>query len=452
MALAAVILAAGSGERMGSNTPKVLHEIAGAPMLLHVARTAEALAPERLITVTGPASDEVRKQVRAFGIQTDFALQTEQRGTAHAVAAAREGLRGFEGRIVILYGDTPLLTAESLHKLTSCLDAGADIAVLGFKASDPTGYGRLIFNGDGEIETIVEHRDADAEQRRIIHCNSGVMAADAGLLFELIDKVKPDNEAAEYYLTDIVTIARAMGLRTGAAICDESETRGVNDRVELASAEAAFQDRARKNAMRSGVTLIAPDSVHFSHDTELGPDTVVEPFVRFGPGVRIGGGVRIMSFTYLQGCDIGSHTQIGPFARLRPGTELGTGVRVGNFVEIKKAHLADGSRAAHLSYIGDASIGKNANIGAGTIFCNFDGRSKHHSVVGDQAFIGSDTVIVSPVHIGDAAMTAAGSVITRDVPADSLGIARSRQSVIKDFARRFRDRWKRPVSDKSGSS
>jgi len=435
MPTALIILAAGQGTRMNSDLPKVLHQIAGAPLLAHAMQAGDALVPERVVVVAGHGAGAVEAAARAHDPEAIVVQQQEQLGTAHAVAQARAALEGFEGDAVVLYGDTPFIRPETLEAMAAARGAH-DVVVLGFEAADPGRYGRLVTEGD-RLTRIVEFKDASGEERAISLCNSGVLAADAQLLFSLIDAVGNDNAAGEYYLTDIVEIARARGLSAGVVRCDEAETLGVNTRAELAAAEATFQARARAAAMEDGVTLIAPDTVHFAHDTVIGRDAVIEQNVIFGPGVTVETGARIRAFSHLEGCHVSRGAIVGPFARLRPGAELAEDVHVGNFVEIKNAVLDEGVKANHLTYIGDAHVGQASNIGAGTITCNYDGVFKHHTEIGARVFIGSNTMLVAPVRVGDEAMTGSGSVITRDVPEGALALSRPRQETKPGLARRF---------------
>ena len=422
----AIILAAGQGSRMNSDRPKVLHEIGNAPLLVHALAAARSLGPARIVVVSGVGGEAVDAAARAWDEEVACARQAEQLGTGHAVLAAREALSGATGDTVVLYGDTPFLTAQTLEAMREAR-ARADIVVLGFEAADGQArYGRLVTEGD-RLTAIVEWKDADAATRAIRLCNSGVVMADAATLFDLLDAVGNDNAAGEYYLTDIVAIGAARGLTATVVRCDEAETLGINTRAELAAAEAAFQARARAAAQEDGVTLTAPETVFFSHDTHIGRDAIVEPQVIFGPGVTVESGARIRSFSHLEGCHVSRGATVGPFARLRPGAELSEDVHVGNFVEIKNAQVAEGAKINHLSYVGDAEIGARSNIGAGTITCNYDGVSKHRTVIGAGAFIGSNTMLVAPVSVGDHAMTASGTVVTRDVPATDLAIGRARQ-------------------------
>ena len=438
--LALIILAAGKGTRMKSDLPKVLHAIAGAPMLVHAMRAGQALSPARSVVVAGHGAAAVEAATRAYDPAATTVLQTEQLGTAHAVAQARPALDGFDGDAIVIYGDTPFIRPETLEAMRTAR-AGSDIVVLGFEAAEPGRYGRLVTEGD-RLEKIVEFKDASDAERAITLCNSGVVAADARTLFELIDAVSNDNAAGEYYLTDIVGIARSRGLTATVVRCSEAETLGVNSRVELAGAEAEFQARVRHEAMVEGVTLVAPETVQFAYDTVVRRDVVIEPNVVFGPGVTVESGARIRAFCHLEGCHVGSGATVGPYARLRPGADLADQAHVGNFVEIKKARIESGAKINHLSYIGDARIGAGTNVGAGTITCNYDGVFKHHTEVGPGAFIGSNTMLVAPVRVGEAAMTGSGSVITEDVPDGAMALGRARQVTKPGLARRLMDKLK----------
>lgn len=435
MPTALVVLAAGQGTRMNSDLPKVLHEIGSAPLIAHTLRAGWALAPERVIVVTGHGAGAVEAAARAWDETAAFVHQAEQRGTAHAVAQAREALAGFEGDAIVLYADTPFISGATLEAMAEAR-ARHDIVVLGFEAADPGRYGRLVMRGDALLR-IVEWKDATENERAIGLCNSGVVMADAGLLMDLVGRVGTDNAAGEYYLTDIVALARESGFSAGVVTCDEAETLGVNNRSELLSAERIFQNRARAAALADGVAMPAPETVFFALDTVIGRDAVVEPHVVFGPGVTVESGARIRAFSHLEGCHVSRGAVVGPYARLRPGTELSEDVHIGNFVEIKNSTLAEGAKVNHLSYIGDASVGERTNIGAGAITCNYDGVFKHRTEIGARAFIGSDTMLVAPVRVGDEAMTASGSVITEDVPDGALGVGRARQETKPGFARRF---------------
>ncbi len=441
MATAAIILAAGQGTRMKSDLPKVLHELAGAPLFAHALASARALQPEKIVLVVGHGGDAVAEAARALDPDIVVVEQAEQHGTGHAVAQARDALAGFSGDVVVLYGDTPFISGETLQKMQAARAAGHDVVVLGFEADDPGRYGRLLMTGD-QLTGIVEFKDASDEERAITLCNSGVKMADAETLFDLIAGVGNDNASGEYYLTDIVALARKRGLGATAVTCPEAETLGVNSRADLAAAEAVFQARARAQALDDGVTLVAPDTVHFSHDTVLGRDVVVEPNVVFGPGVTVETDARIRAFSHLEGAHVGGGAIVGPYARLRPGAELGNGARVGNFVEIKNAEIGEGAKVNHLSYVGDASVGEAANIGAGTITCNYNGVEKFRTEIGARAFIGSDTMLVAPVRVGDEAMTASGSVITRNVPDGALALGRADQVTKPGAGRKLFEMYK----------
>ena len=425
MSIALIILAAGKGTRMKSDLPKVLHHIAGAPMLVHAMKSGATLDPAKTIIVAGHGAEQVSDAAKAFDETADVVLQTEQLGTAHAVAQAKEVLFDFDGDALVLYGDTPFINPKTLEHVTAAR-SDHDVVVLGFEAADPGRYGRLIMEGE-HLKKIVEFKDASDEERQITLCNSGVICARSAILFDLIAAVGNDNASGEYYLTDIVEIAQRKGLNATSVTCDESETLGVNSRVQLAEADAIFQSKARVALMEAGVTLHAPDTVYLSHDTHIGPDTIIEPNVVFGASVTVENGANIRAFSHLEGCHVSRGATVGPYARLRPGTELAEFTRVGNFVEIKNAVIDEGAKVNHLSYVGDAHVGARANIGAGTITCNYDGVMKHHTEIGEDSFIGSNTLLVAPVAIGANAMTASGTVVTQDVPDDALAIARSKQ-------------------------
>jgi len=450
MSTALIVLAAGKGTRMKSDLPKVLHPIAGAPMLAHALRAGAAVGPSRIIVVAGHGADAVRAAVARHCPGAEGVVQAAQRGTAHAVAQAAPSLRSFDGDAIVLYGDTPFISADTLGRLHAAR-ARHDIVVLGFEPADPGRYGRLVMDGD-DLAAITEYKDADAATRAITFCNSGVIAADAQTLFDLADSVGNDNATGEYYLTDIVALARAGGLSATAIACDAAETLGINSRAELAEAEAAWQRRARAAALESGVSMPAPDTVWFSHDTRIGADAVVDQNVVFAPGVTVEGGAHIRAFSHLEGCRVARGAVVGPYARLRPGAELAEDTRVGNFVEIKNAILMAGAKANHLSYIGDAEVGAGSNIGAGTITCNYDGVRKHRTTIGAQAFIGSDTMLVAPVQVGDGAMTGSGSVITRDVPDGALALGRAEQVNKPGLARKLFEmfNYKRNNAGKEG--
>lgn len=435
MKTALIILAAGKGTRMNSDLPKVLHPIAGEAMLIHALEAGTMLEPERSVVVAGHGAEQVRAATLAHDIEIKVVEQTEQLGTAHAVAQAHAALSGFDGMALVLYGDTPFIRSETLENMQAALTQN-DVVVLGFEAADAGRYGRLVMDGQ-QLDRIVEFKDAAQDERAITLCNSGVVACNADLLFDLIDAVDNKNASEEYYLTDIVGIARARGLSATAVTCDEWETVGINSRSELAKAEADFQTRARAELLEDGVTLTAPETVFLARDTVIGRDTLVEPNVVFGPGVTVESGATIRAFSHLEGCHVSRGSIVGPYARLRPGAELAEHVRIGNFVEIKNAQISEGAKVNHLSYIGDATIGAGANIGAGTITCNYDGVMKHYTNIGAHAFIGSNTMLVAPVTIGSGAMTGSGSVITSDVEPDALALARAPQVEKPGMARKL---------------
>lgn len=440
MPTALVILAAGMGSRMESDLPKVLHPLASAPLLVHAMRAGQVCEPERMIVVAGHGADKVEKAAKDFDADAQVVLQTEQNGTAHAVDQARAALADFDGDVIVLYGDTPFIRPETLEAMSEARANGQAVVVLGFEAAEPGRYGRLICDANGALEAIVEAKEATPDQLKVTLCNSGVVCADARVLFDLIADVGNDNAAGEYYLTDIVALARAKGLACATVTCDEAETLGINTRAELATAEAAFQTRARREAMENGATLTAPDTVWMAFDTVLGRDCVIGPNVVFGPDVTVESGAEVRAFSHLEGCHVSRGAIIGPFARLRPGAEIAEEARIGNFVEIKAALIGEGAKVNHLSYIGDAEIGPAANIGAGTITCNYDGVMKHKTTIGARAFIGSNTALVAPVTVGRDAMTGSGSVITKDVPAEALALTRVEQVNKAGLAVRLMDR------------
>jgi bifunctional UDP-N-acetylglucosamine pyrophosphorylase/glucosamine-1-phosphate N-acetyltransferase len=435
MSTALIILGAGLGTRMNSDLPKVLHPLGGAPLLIHAMKAGQTLDPAEMVIVAGHGAEAVGKAATDWNPDAQVVIQTEQLGTGHAVAQARGALAGFSGDVIVLYGDTPFITAETLANMLAAR-AAHDVVVLGFVAADPGRYGRLVTKGE-TLERIVEYKDASDEERRINLCNSGVVCADATLLFDLVAAIGNDNAAQEYYLPDIVGLARARGRSAGVVRCDEAETLGINTRAELAAAEAALQASRRAAARDAGVTMTAADTVFFAHDTEIGRDAVIEPHVVFGPGVTVETGATIRAFSHLEGCHVSRGAIVGPFARLRPGAELAENVKVGNFVEIKNAILDEGTKVNHLSYVADADVGAGTNIGAGTITCNYDGVFKHRTTIGKGVFIGSDTMLIAPVKVGDHAMTATGSVVTQDVPDGAMAIGRARQENKPGFATRF---------------
>ncbi|MCR9255659.1 MAG: bifunctional UDP-N-acetylglucosamine diphosphorylase/glucosamine-1-phosphate N-acetyltransferase GlmU [Alphaproteobacteria bacterium] len=433
--LTAVILAAGLGTRMKSTKFKVLHEIAHRPMIGHVLDAVARLEPERIVAVTGPDQDTVRA-VLPEGIPS--AVQDRALGTAHAVLAAKDHLAAEDGTVLVLFGADPLIKPETMAEMAAKRARGAAVVLLGFRPADPTGYGRLVTDDSGAVTRIVEHKEASPEELRIGLCNAGVMAIDRRHALTWLERIGNDNAKGEYYLTDIVALARADGGRVDLVEAGLDEVIGVDTRMDLAAAEAEFQRRKRLDVMASGVTLTDPDSVQFAFDTRIGPDSVIEPHVVFGPGVQIADNATIRAFTHIEGATIASGVTVGPYARIRPDTVVAEGARIGNFVELKKTVVGVGAKVPHLSYVGDATIGTDANIGAGTITCNYDGFQKSRTVIGEGAFIGSNTALVAPVVVGAGAIVGAGSTITRDVPGDALAVARGRQEEKPGWAERFR--------------
>jgi bifunctional UDP-N-acetylglucosamine pyrophosphorylase/glucosamine-1-phosphate N-acetyltransferase len=438
MGRAAIILAAGHGTRMKSRLSKVLHHVGGRPMLAWTIELARNLGCEKIVVVVGAHNPDAKAVAEGLLGAGSTVLQDPPQGTGHAVACAREALSDFAGDAIVLYADTPLIGTDTAQGVFDALATGASIAVLGFEAEDPGAYGRLILAEDGGLDAIVEAKEASAAQLAVRLCNSGVLAAPAPLLFDLLSQVTNDNAKGEYYLTDVVGLVRGRGLKAAVSRGREADMLGVNSRVELAQAEALFQARAREAAMLSGVTLVAPETVFFSHDTKLSPDVLVEPHVVFGPKVSVATGAIIHAFSHLEACTIGEAASIGPYARIRPGSDIGAGAFVGNFVEIKNTQLGKGAKASHLTYLGDADVGEKANIGAGTVTCNYDGFFKYRTSIGAGAFIGSDTMLVAPVRVGAGAMTGSGSTITKDVPDGALALERNEQRVIAGWATRFR--------------
>jgi bifunctional UDP-N-acetylglucosamine pyrophosphorylase/glucosamine-1-phosphate N-acetyltransferase len=434
--LAVVVLAAGKGTRMKSDRPKVLHPLAGRPLVGYVLESVAALKPDRLMVVIGPDGADVANAVAP----ATTAVQPERLGTGDAVKAARKALRGFAGDVLVIYGDSPFLTPATLRKMVRRRHAGAKppaMVVLGFRPRDPARYGRLVMGRDG-LERIVEWREASEEERRIGLCNSGVMVVDGRQLFGLLDRLTNDNAKGEYYLTDLVAIGRKRGLTAAVIEAPEEELLGIDSREALAGAEALMQRRLRARAMAEGVTLVAPETVFLAADTSFGRDVTVHPHVVFAPGVSVGNGAEIRSFSHLEGAQVGENALVGPFARLRPGTRVGAGAHIGNFVELKATSLGAGAKANHLTYLGDASIGAKANIGAGTITCNYDGIMKHRTEIGAGAFTGSNSTLVAPVRLGARAYVTAGSVITDDVEADAMACGRARQVAKPGRAKVFR--------------
>jgi len=437
---AVVILAAGQGTRMRSDTHKVLHPIASRPLLLHLLDCVDALGADKKVVVVGKGREQVEEAIA--GRDVAIAVQTEQKGTGHAVQQAAGALSGYDGPVIILYGDTPFVRADTLRRMIDRLDGdgGPGVVVLASSPADPLKYGRIILGQGDRIAKMVEYKDATEEERAVRLCNSGMMAVRARDLFRWLAQVGNDNAAGEYYLPDIVNIAAAEGREAVVIEGDPYEAAGVNSRAELAHLELEWQRRRREQALEQGATLIDPESVWFAYDTKLGRDVTVEPHVVFGPGVEIADGATIRAFSHIDGAKIGARAIIGPFARVRPGTRLAERTKVGNFVEIKNADIAEGAKVNHLSYVGDTSIGARANIGAGTITCNYDGFGKHRTEIGEGAFIGSNTALVAPVIVGAGAIVGAGSVITRNVEPDSLAVERNEQRGIAGWARRFRQR------------
>ncbi len=438
---AAIVLAAGKGTRMKSSHPKVMHRIAGRTLIGHVLDNLAPLDLARVVAVVAPGMDDVTQEVAPHGV----AFQTEQRGTGHAVGCARSALADFTGDILVVYGDTPFVSTATLRRMFERRHASDDpaIVVLGMRPVDPSGYGRLVLGADGMLDRIVEHKDATDAERAIGLANSGVMVIDGSVVWSLIDRLDNKNAKGEFYLTDIVALARRDGRRCAVVEAPAEELLGVNSRSELAAAEALFQTRRRMAVMENGATLIDPASVFFAADTRVGRDVVIGPNVQFGPGVEIADNVEIRAFCHIEGARIESGAIVGPFARIRPRTTIGAGAHVGNFIELKATEFGAGAKANHVSYLGDSTIGAKANIGAGTIVCNYDGVNKSRTTIGAGSFIGSDSVIVSPVTVGDGAYVAAGSVITRDVPPDALAVARGQQVDKPGWASRFRARSKK---------
>jgi len=436
--LLTIVLAAGMGTRMKSSQPKVLHEIAGRSMLGHVLARAQSLGDGSAAVVVGPDMDNVAADAERWRPDAEIYVQHTQQGTADAVLAAKPALEAHTGDVLVLYGDTPLITTQTLQEMRAALDDGASVAVLGFTPDDPTGYGRLLVDTAGHLNAIREHKDASAEERKVDLCNSGVMAFRIEDLAGALGKIDNNNKNNEYYLTDMVAQAVAGGARVSVVIGSEDEVLGVNSRDQLAEAEAIWQRRRRLEMMQAGVTMIAPETVWFSHDTQIGQDVIIEPNVFFGPNVEIGSGAIIRANCHFTGARVGSGATIGPFARLRPGADLGQNVHVGNFVEIKNVALGKGAKANHLSYLGDGKVGPGANIGAGTIFCNYDGFFKHQTEIGAGSFVGSNSALVAPVKIGEGAYVGSGSVITKNVADNALALERSSQEERPGWAEKFR--------------
>ena len=433
-----LVLAAGEGTRMRSRQPKVLHAVGGRPLIAHVLAAVGRLGG-RTAVVVGPGHGDVVAEVKRVAPDAEVFVQAERRGTAHAVLAARPAIARGADDILVVFGDTPLIAPATLDRLRGALANGAAVAVLGFRPVDPTGYGRLVVE-NGQLVAIREEKDASAAERALTLCNAGVMALDGRHALALLERIDDRNAKQEFYLTDAVALARAQNLAVVATEIEEDEVRGINTRAQLAEAEAVLQRRLREQWLDAGVTMVAPETVFLSADTKLALDVVIEPHVVFGAGVTVEEGAVIRAFSHLEGAHVGKGARVGPFARLRPGAELGADVHIGNFVEVKAAVVEAGAKANHLAYIGDARVGEGSNIGAGTIVCNYDGVAKHHTDIGKGAFIGSNSSLVAPVSVGAGAYVATGSVITDNVPADALAIARSRQTIKENRASSLRSR------------
>ena len=448
--LAVVVLAAGKGTRMKSDLHKVLHPIAGRPMLQHLLDSLAAVGASRQVVVAGDRREQIEAALAGSG--AEVVVQEPQLGTAHAALMAREALSGFDGLVLVCFGDVPFLAADTVARLCAALDDGARVAVLGFRPHDTAAYGRILADPDGTVRKMVEHKDATPAERAVDLCNSGVIVAHGRDMWRLLGAVGNDNAAGEYYLPDVATLAIAEGARVVVVETAEDEVMGINSRAELAAAEARWQQRRRAQAMDEGASLIAPETVWFAWDTVVGRDVLIEPNVFFGPGVRIADGVKIRANCHIAGASLASGVEVGPFARLRPGTVLAEQAKIGNFVEVKQATLGVGAKANHLSYIGDAEVGAGANIGAGTITCNYDGYFKYRTVIGERAFIGSNSALVAPVRIGADAIVAAGSAVTRDVAAGELRIVRGEQLVKPGWADRFHDAMKKKKAERKGGA
>jgi bifunctional UDP-N-acetylglucosamine pyrophosphorylase/glucosamine-1-phosphate N-acetyltransferase len=444
-----IVLAAGEGTRMRSSVPKVLHPVAGQSLLAHVLSAAPAGAGTSLAVVIGPGHQAVADEARRCRADAETFVQRDRKGTAHAVLAARDALARGADDLIIAFGDTPLISAATFERLRAALQQGAALAVLGFRAADPTGYGRLLVEG-GRLMAIREQAEASAAEREVTLCNAGIIAFDGRNALSIIEKIGNANSKGEYYLSDAVAVVRDLGLEAVVIETSEDEVRGINTKAQLAETESVMQARLRKAALDAGVTLIAPETVYLATDTTFGKDVTIEPFVVIGPGVSIADGAVIHSFSHIVQSSIGKEASVGPYARLRPGTSLGEGAKIGNFVETKAATLEAGVKVNHLSYIGDAHVGANANIGAGAITCNYDGFGKHETEIGAGAFIGTNSSLVAPVKIGKGAYVGSGSVITREVPDDAMAVERSQQTNRADGAKRYREiktRAKTPKAD-----
>ena len=442
MKSAVIILAAGLGTRMESELPKVLHKVASSPLLIHSIQTALDINAQKIIIVAGHGAGLVKDVALDYNHKAEVVIQSEQLGTAHAVDQAREALKDFDGDVFVLYGDTPFIDAEILTKMSEARTDGASIVVLGFETEIPSSYGRLILESNGDLDAIIEAKDTNEDQKKINFCNSGVICAPRKLLFELISEIDNTNANSEYYLTDIVKLARQRNLDCAAVHCPKENAMGINSRVELAEAESYFQKTTRTKMMLNGTTLVDPETVWFAFDTVVGRDVTIEQNVIFGPNTTVETGAYIHAFSHIEGAHISTGAIVGPYARLRPGAELANNSKVGNFCEVKNAQVGEGAKINHLSYIGDATIGDNANIGAGTITCNYDGVSKHHTKIGERAFIGSNTALVAPIRVGNDAMTGSGSVINKNIPDGALGLGRARQEIKEGFALKILNKLK----------
>ncbi len=446
----AIVLAAGDSTRMKSSRSKVLHPVAGKPMIAHVIDALQAAGIAEVALVLGRDADQVEKAAARPGLSLASFIQTERLGTAHAVLAARDAIAKGYDDVLVVYGDTPLITEAPLTSARSGLQDGNDVVVIGFETADPTGYGRLLVE-NGALVAIREHKDATEAERAITLCNGGLMAIDGRKALDLLGRIGNSNAKSEYYLTDIVEVARAAGGRASVVVAPEAELTGCNTRAELAYIEKLWQERRRREFMLAGVSMIAPETVFLSHDTVLAPDVLIEPNVVFGPGVTVEADAIIHAFSHLEGAHVGPGATVGPYARLRPGAHLGADAKVGNFCEVKKAEIGEGAKINHLTYIGDATIGARTNIGAGTITCNYDGVNKHETHIGADAFIGSNSALVAPVTIGDRALVASGSVITDDVPAEALAFGRARQTVKPGRAVELKARYQAAKANRKGS-
>ena len=435
---AAIILAAGKSSRMKSATSKVLHKVGGRASIDWSIALAQAAKCERIVCVVSPDGQEVADHVSGQLGADALAIQKEPLGTGHAVKSGRDALAGFEGDLIVLYGDSPLIPADAVERLFAAVSGSEGVGVLGFDAVDAGSYGRLVTASDGTLEAIVEAREATEDQLQLTLCNSGVMAGDAKTMFELLDKVGNDNAKGEYYLTDLVELARNAGHTCYVETCPEDEMIGCDTRADLAEAEAIFQTGMRKRMLDHGVSMIAPDTVYFSYDTQVDPDVLIEPNVVFGPGVQVASGAVVHAFSHIEGASLGAGAHVGPYVRLRKGSEIGAGAKIGNFVEVKNTVIGEGAKASHLSYLGDGDVGADANIGAGTIFCNYDGFFKYRTSIGAGAFVGSNSALVAPVTVGDGAMVGSGSVVTQNVEPEALYLARAEPMQKTGWAAKFR--------------